>query len=162
VVGKTGTVSRYVSDVILLVNENCSISATVQSAGTADPATPLAGGNNTPHDQGIVKGQGNFEEGKPLVKIVYLPKDSKIARGDFVVTSGLGPYFPAGLRLGLVKEVPERTKQYPTFGLYRDATVEPTANLNQLDELFVVLGLKEGESQGSDATPHADAVPPAN
>ena len=41
VVGKTGNVSRYVTDVILMVNENCSISALVeppQAPGTAfDP-----------------------------------------------------------------------------------------------------------------------------
>lgn len=159
VVGKTGTVSRYVSDVILLVNENCSISATVQSAAeTASPTT----GTNAAHDQGIVKGQGNFEEGKPLVKILYLPKDSKIAPGDFVVTSGLGPYFPPGLRLGVVKEVPELTKEYPTFGLYRDATVEPTANLNQLDELFIVLGLKEGDKPDSDSASQTGAADPSH
>ena len=131
VVGKTGTVSRYVTDVILLVNENCSISATVD--GT--------------HDQGIVKGQGNFEEGKPRVEVKYLPKNSQVAIGQFVVTSGLGPYFPAGLRLGTVVEVPPVKKAYPTFGLYREAYIEPTADLNQLDELFIVLGPKQETNQ---------------
>jgi rod shape-determining protein MreC len=131
VVGKTGTVSRYVTDVILMVNQNCSISATVE--GT--------------HDQGIVQGQGNFEEGKPRVKVNYLPKDSQVAVGQFVLTSGLGPYFPAGLRLGTVTEVPPVKNEYPTFGLYREAVIEPTANLNQLDELFIVLGPKQADSQ---------------
>ena len=74
VVGKTGTVSRDTTDVILMVNQNCSISATVD--GTKD--------------QGIVKGQGNFEEGKPRVMVDYLPKESQVAPGQFVVTSGLG------------------------------------------------------------------------
>jgi rod shape-determining protein MreC len=127
VVGKTGSVSRYVTDVILLVNENCSISATVE--GT--------------RDQGIVRGQGNFEEGKPRVQVQYLPKDSQVGIGQFVVTSGLGPYFPAGLRLGTVVEVPPITQAYPTFGLYREAYIEPTADLNKLDELFIVLGPKQ-------------------
>jgi rod shape-determining protein MreC len=129
VVGKTGSVSQYVTEVILLVNENCSISATVQGAGT--------------RDQGIVRGQGNFEEGKPRVRVQYLPKDSDVAIGQFVVTSGLGPYFPAGLRLGTIVEVPPISKAYPTFGLYREAYIEPTADLNKLDELFIVLGPKQ-------------------
>ena len=103
VVGKTGNVSRDTTDVILMVNQNCSISATVE--GT--------------HDQGIVKGQGNFEEGKPRVMVEYLPKDSQVAPGQFIVTSGLGPYFPVGLRLGTVIEVPPVKNEYPTFGLYR-------------------------------------------
>ena len=59
VVGKTGVVSRYVTDVILMVSPNCGISAFVD--GT--------------HDQGIVQGEGNFEEAKPRVMMDYLPKD---------------------------------------------------------------------------------------
>ena len=144
VVGKTGVVSRYATDVILMVNENCSISANVE--GT--------------HDQGIVKGQGNFEEGKPRVLVDYLPKDSQIAPGQFMVTSGLGPYFPAGLRLGTVVEVAPMQNAYPTFGLYRQAIIEPTADLNQLDELFIVLGPKEGakpDASKPDTTPSPDA-----
>ena len=126
VVGKTGNVSRSVTDVILLVNENCSISATVE--GTKE--------------QGIVQGDGNFEEGKPRVQVKYLPQNSTVADGQFIVTSGLGPYFPAGLRLGTVVDVPKISKNYPTFGLYREAYIEPTADLNNLDELFIVLGDK--------------------
>jgi rod shape-determining protein MreC len=129
VVGKTGNVSQYVTDVILMLDANCSISAVVD--GT--------------HDHGIAQGQGNYEEGKPRVKVKYLPKDSKIAVGQFIVTSGLGPYFPAGLRLGTVTEVPEVENKYPTFGLYREAIIEPTADLDQLNELFIVLGPKEDE-----------------
>ena len=141
VVGKTGSVSRYVTDVILLVNQNCNISATVE--GT--------------QDQGIVQGEGNFEEGKPRVEIKYLPKDSQIGLGQFVVTSGLGPYFPAGLRLGTVVKVPPVKKVYPTFGLYRDAYIEPTADLNKLDELFIVLGPKEQE--GTNVSNNAPVSP---
>jgi rod shape-determining protein MreC len=133
VVGKTGTVSQYVTDVILLVNVNCSISATIE-----DPNDP------TTHDQGIVQGQGNFDEVKPHALINFLPKNSRVAPHQFVVTSGLGPYFPAGLRLGEIIEVPPLTNTYKNgFGLYRQATIEPTADLNQLDELFIVLGPKQ-------------------
>ena len=132
VVGKTGNVSTYVTDVILLVNQNCSISANIE--GTKD--------------QGIVQGQGNFEEGKPRVKVNYLPKTSAVAVGQFVVTSGLGPYFPAGLRLGTITDVPTVKNAFPTFGLYREATIEPTADLNQLDELFIVLGPKQETKEG--------------
>ncbi len=90
VVGKTGTVSHDVTDVILMVNENCAITATVQ--GT--------------RDNGIVKGQGNYEEGSQRVLMQYLPKDSQVAAGQFVVTSDLSPNFPAGLKIGQVIEVP--------------------------------------------------------
>jgi rod shape-determining protein MreC len=128
VVGKTGTISGDVTDVILLVNKNCNISATIQDT----------------HDQGIVQGQGNFDDVKPRVLINYLPKNSQVAMHQFVVTSGLGPYFPAGLRLGEIIVVPPLMKNYDGgFGLYRHAIIEPTADLNQLDELFIVLGPKQ-------------------
>ncbi len=146
VVGKTGVVSKYVTDVILMVNQNCSISATVD--GT--------------HDQGIVEGQGNSDEGEPRVKVKYLPKDSQIAVGQFLVTSGLGPYFPAGLRLGTVTDVPPLKNDYPTFGLYREAVIEPTADLNQLDELFIVLGPKHETKQDAKPDTGTDTTPQAN
>ncbi len=66
VVGKTGTVSRDVTDVILMVDRNCSITAKVD--GT--------------QDQGIVKGQGNFEQGGSRILMEYLPKNSTIATGQ--------------------------------------------------------------------------------
>ena len=128
-----------------MLSKNCSISAFVE--GT--------------HDHGIVKGQGNFEEGKPRVMVDYLPKTSTVAPGQFIVTSGLGPYFPAGLRLGTVVEVPPLNNEYPTFGLYREAIMEPTADINQLDELFIVLGPKQSDGQTAkpDAKPDQDAKP---
>lgn len=144
VVGKTGNVSRYVTDVILMVSPNCSIVATLEDSSSPGDVSKI-------HDQGIVQGLGNYEEGKPRVELKYLPKNSKIAVGQFVVTSGLGPYFPAGLRLGTVVEVPDVTQSYPTFGLYRRAFIEPTADLNQLDNLFIVLGSKQEAKSDQDA-----------
>ena len=141
VVGKTGEVSKYVTDVILMVNQNCSISANIEGS----------------HDQGIVKGQGNFEEGEPRVMVDYLPKTSQVAPGMFVVTSGLGPNFPAGLRLGTVLEVPPLNNEYPTFGLYRQAVIEPTADLNRLDELFIVLGPKKEDQNSNEPKPDASS-----
>jgi rod shape-determining protein MreC len=148
IVGKTGTVSRDVTDVILMVDRNCSITATVQ--GT--------------NDQGIVKGQGNFAEAGTHIQMEYLPKDSQVRIGDFIVTSDLSPNFPAGLKLGQVTEVPPLNNTFPTFGMYREAVVQPTANLNQLNELFIVLGPKQPATPSPDTTPApADATtPPAD
>lgn len=147
IVGKTGDVSRDTTDVILMLSKNCNISAFVE--GT--------------HDHGIVTGLGNYEEGKPRVMMDFLPKESQVAPGQFIVTSGLGPNFPAGLRLGTVIEVPPLNNDYPTFGMYRQAIVEPTADLNQLDELFIVLGPKQGEkgaAPASDTAPAPDSGSP--
>jgi rod shape-determining protein MreC len=149
VVGKTGTVSRDVTDVILMVDRNCSITATVE--GT--------------QDQGIVKGQGNFEQGGSRIMMEYLPKNSTVAKGQFIVTSALSPNFPAGLKIGQVSDVPPLNNGFPTFGMYREAVIEPTANLDQLDELFIVLGPKQPEQQPGGApdtnAPPINGAPPA-
>lgn len=150
VVGKTGTVSRDVTDVILMVDRNCSITATVD--GT--------------HDQGIVKGQGNFEQGGSRIMMEYLPKNSTIATGQFIVTSDLSPNFPAGLKIGQVSEVPPLNNGFPTFGMYREAIIEPTADLNRLDELFIVLGPKApaqpSGTSDTNALPVNATSPPPN
>jgi rod shape-determining protein MreC len=144
VVGKTGTVSRDVTDVILMVDRNCSITATVD--GT--------------HDQGIVKGQGNFEQGGSRIMMEYLPKNSTVATGQFIVTSDLSPNFPAGLKIGQVSEVPPLDNGYPTFGMYREAVIEPTADLNRLDELFIVLGPKQPAQPAGTSDTNAPPVNP--
>jgi len=144
VVGKTGTVSRDVTDVILMVDRNCSITAKIE--GT--------------NDQGIVKGQGNFEQGGSRIMMEYLPKNSTVAQGQFIVTSDLSPNFPAGLKIGQVSEVPPLDNGFPTFGMYREAVIEPTADLNRLDELFIVLGPKQPAQPSDTNAPPVNATPP--
>jgi hypothetical protein len=101
----------------------------------------------------------------------YLPKNSTVAPGQFIVTSSLSPNFPAGLKIGQVTEVPPLNNGYPTFGMYREAVIEPTANLNQLDELFIVLGPKQpsdsnnsdtNAAPGSPTPPAADSATPSS
>jgi len=123
VVGKTGLVSRNVTEVILLINQNCKVSGSVESS----------------HDQGIVIGMGAPAEGSPRLKMEYLPRGAQIAIGERVFTSGLGGVFPPGLFLGTIIDIPPLTGNSGNFGLYREATIDPALDLTQLDELFVVL-----------------------
>jgi len=123
VVGKTGLVSRNVTEVILLINQNCKVSGSVESS----------------HDQGIVVGMGAPAEGSPRLKMEYLPRGAQIAIGERVFTSGLGGVFPPGLFLGTIIDIPPLTGNSGNFGLYREATIDPALDLTQLDELFVVL-----------------------
>jgi rod shape-determining protein MreC len=130
-----------------MVDPNCSITATLE--GT--------------HDQGIIKGQGNYQQGGTHIMMEYLPKSSQVSPGQFVVTSNLSPNFPAGLKIGQITEVPPLNNDFPTFGMYREAVVEPTADLNKLDELFVVLGPKQPAQPGdkSDTSAPPSAATPA-
>jgi rod shape-determining protein MreC len=124
-VGKTGTVSRYATEVILLVDENCKVAA-------------VSRGSNA---QGIVVGEGNFDQGKPRMHMKFIDRNANLAVGELVYTSGLGGVFPAGLPIGVVSEVPPLSSTI-NFGLYREAIIDPVVDLGQFNELFIIVGAK--------------------
>jgi rod shape-determining protein MreC len=127
VVGKTGTVSRDVTEVILLLNQNCKISGLAEES----------------REQGILVGAGNAEPNKPRTRLTYVSRNARIGIGERVLTSGLGGVFPPGLLLGFVQEVPPLSPKV-NFGLYREVTVEPAIDLSQVDEVFIILAAQEG------------------
>jgi rod shape-determining protein MreC len=66
-----------------------------------------------------------------------IPSTATVSRGDLVVTSGHGGNYPRGLLLGTVEGVEERP-QAP----FKTATVEPAANLSDLDTVLVLVSFK--------------------
>lgn len=68
-----------------------------------------------------------------LLKLPYLSTSSDIAKGDLLVTSGLGGGFPPGYPVGVVTEV----KRDPAQSL-ADVTVKPAAALDRARELLFV------------------------
>ena len=125
VVGKTGAVGKYATRVILLVDENCKISAVTENSRA----------------RGIVIGATSLNSGNPVCRITFVGRDSEFAPNERVFTTGLGGAFPANLLIGTIKEAPPLSAE-KNFGLYRDGVVEPTVDLNNLEEVFVVTGVK--------------------
>lgn len=125
VIGKTSEVGRNITEVILLVDENCKIAATIQ-------------GSNA---QGIVVGDSNYQEGRPRARMKFIDRNANIAVGELVFTSGLGGVFPQGLLVGTVAEVP-KIKDSTVAGLYQEAIIDPAVDLRDLQELFIIIGVK--------------------
>ncbi|MDR1146607.1 MAG: rod shape-determining protein MreC [Verrucomicrobiales bacterium] len=123
VVGKTGAVGKYATNVILLVDENCKISSVTESSQA----------------RGIIVGATSLNSGVPLCKITFVPRDTPLAVGERVFTSGLGGIFPANLLIGTVKEAPALSTAV-NFGLYREGVIEPAVDLNNLEEVFIITG----------------------
>lgn len=136
VVGKTGAVGRYTTEVILMSDQNCSIAGSLEGS----------------NDQGMVIGMGAPAEGRFRARMTYLPRDSKPLVGTRVFTGGVGGVFPPGLFLGTVLEVPSLAAPIPAtggkisgigggsgYGLYREIVIDPALDLTHLDELFVIL-----------------------
>ena len=88
-------------------------------------------------DSGIVSGDISLS-GESLCKLSYLPKNSGIAAGDRVVTSGIGGVFPKDLRVGTVKSV-----ELDANGLSLSAVIEPFADINNVTEVLIIKSFGE-------------------
>jgi rod shape-determining protein MreC len=119
-VGRTTTVAKDISMVMLLTDETCQVAARIEETG----------------DQGILSGQRTAGETTPTLVLNFLKRNADIKPGMKVMTAGVsGGVFPAGIPLGTVREF--RTRE-----LDGQAIIEPAADLSRLEDVFVVLGTK--------------------
>lgn len=77
-------------------------------------------------------------------KMSYLSRESGAAAGDTIVTSGVGGIFPKDLIIGKVAEI-----RMESHGISLYAVVEPTADIQNVKDVFVITGF---EGQGDDAS----------
>lgn len=116
-VGRTAEVSKRVSDVLLISDPACKVSAQISRTGA----------------HGILEGTGSPFDGHARCRMRFINKNIPARAGDEVVTSGLGMIYPQGLLIGYVEKV-----YLDSGGLYQYADVIPKANLGMLTYVFVV------------------------
>lgn len=117
VVGKVVRASSNMAQVALLTDPMLSIDARV----------------DTTRDRGVVTGSPNN-----TCVMKYISRKAAVRNGDKVMTSGLDGVFPKGLSIGVIESV-----QPGPQGLFLEAQVQPTADLNELEEVLVIL-VKQG------------------
>jgi rod shape-determining protein MreC len=115
-VGRVTSVSYTKSQVVLVGDPNCRVSATVENAA---------------RDMGVVIASGPLDTS--LVDLTYLASSANLKPGQSVITSGLGGVFPKGIPIGQI--VDARSVEY---GLYTDARVKLNANLGSLEQVWVL------------------------
>jgi rod shape-determining protein MreC len=76
-------------------------------------------------------------------RLEYVGKEEDVVVGDTLVTSGLGLLFPRGFPVGTVFQILE-----DKGGISKRVRVVGSANLNALDELFIVTGAREWNDTG--------------
>jgi rod shape-determining protein MreC len=123
VVGKVGVVGKYSSRIVFLTDDNCRISVEVEETRA----------------RGILSGAGLSLTGKPQAKISFVSRDTPLPIGARVFSSGLGGVFPQGLLVGTVREAPPLSADL-NFGLYREGKIEPIVDLDNLKEVFIIVG----------------------
>lgn len=120
-VGQVTAVASNWAIVQSLSNENIAVSGMVNSQETS--------GN----DSGMVRGYKDSEN-RLLAKLYYLPLDSKVKKGDEILTSGLGGLYPKGIRIGKVLDIEEDKGK-----IMKNAVIEPYVEFNKLQEVMLVV-----------------------
>ncbi|HZF01992.1 MAG TPA: rod shape-determining protein MreC [Methylomirabilota bacterium] len=115
-VGRVSSAGTYRSQVILLGDPNCRVSARV---------------TNPAHDIGILTASGPLDNS--LLNLTYLSSSAVVKSGQQVTTSGAGGIFPAGIPIGQIADAEKKE-----FGLYTEARVKLSANLGALKEVWVL------------------------
>jgi rod shape-determining protein MreC len=116
-VGKTtGVISKHSAQVILISDENCRVSATVE--GT--------------REQGIVKGERATSGGVPTIGLGFLNKQANLRPGINIYTSGVGGVFPSGVAIGVIRDFKVRE-------LDGYSTITPAVDLSTIEDVFVVV-----------------------
>ena len=118
-VGKTTTIAKNAATVLLISDENCRVAAMVEGA----------------REQGIVRGERTSTNAEPEISLNFLPKSTRLQRGQKVLSSGVGGVFPPGVALGVVN-------QFEVRPLDCRATLTPTVPLTTIQDVFVVVGRK--------------------
>src|SRR5215467_2533990 len=97
--------------------------------------------------------------GEPLLNMKYVGNDDEVAIGARVVTSGMDRIFPKDLPVGVITQV-------KPGGQYKQIRVKPSANLEKLVEVIVLLTtdqvvLKQAAPQASSSSAPGAASQPA-
>jgi rod shape-determining protein MreC len=116
-IGRVNLANLASSQVVLLGDSNCKVSARVENPG---------------HDMGVIGPSGPLET--EFVEMSFLSSNANIKPGQDVKTSGEGGLFPKDILIGKVVDT------HPAeFGLATVARVKLAANLSSLDEVWVKL-----------------------
>ena len=115
-IGRISSVGLARSQVSLIGDPNCRVSALVEDAS---------------QDTGILSASGPLDSS--LADLTYLSSSATLKSGQQVVTSGIGGVFPKGIPIGVVVDA-----QQVEYGLYTEARVKLSANMGALEEVWVL------------------------
>ncbi len=111
-----------------------------------DPTLHVGVSDARTRDTGIVAGTIALSQ-QGRCKMSYIDRGSAVAKGDIVVTSGVGGVFPKGLMIGVVSEV-----QVESHGTSLYAVLEPAVDIYGIKDVVVITGF-EGQTRERSSAP---------
>lgn len=123
-VGRVVSVSSNSAQISLITDREMAVGAILEE---------------TRETKGIVEGLG--DNGK--LRIINIPYYSPVQDGERVISSGLSEFYPPGIPIGKISDI-----QKDANGLVLSASVEPSVNFDQLEEVLVIKQVKGTAEQG--------------
>jgi rod shape-determining protein MreC len=120
-VGRVESVGLTRSQVVLIGDPKCRVSAMVQNTNNI----------SAPRDYGVLGNASPLD--RELIDLTHLLPNTTIKAGQNVITSGLGEIFPKDIPIG--KVVDTHSVEY---GLATEARVKLSASLGSLEEVWVL------------------------
>ena len=105
------------------------------------PDVPVGGYCIRTKDTGVVEGDVDLAE-KGLCKLKYIDRDSKIEKGDIIVSSGNSGLFPVDRIIGTVEDITAEES-----GLSLTATIKPAVDVMSVNNVFVITNFN-GQGEG--------------
>lgn len=97
-----------------------------------NPSINVSVSDNRTRDTGNISGNMDYAlKGYTLMN--YVKNTNTMASGDYIITSGAGGVFPAGLIVGMVDEVKSSENTVSCF-----ATVKPSVSFDKLSDIMVI------------------------
>jgi rod shape-determining protein MreC len=115
-VGRVGEVGYTQSLVVLLGDPDCRVAVMIDET----------------RESGVIAPSSASPLDSTLVELGYLSRNSKLAPGQRVITSGVGGIFPKGILVGQLVDW-----KSVGYGLYNEARVKVKVNMNTLEEVWV-------------------------
>ncbi len=112
-VGRISKVYAHTSKVLLITDPDSAVSGLLQTSRLT----------------GIVRGRGANAD----LLMDYLPQHEKVAKGEIVITSGMGGEFPKNLIIGQVTEVIQKD-----YNVFQKAIVHPSVDFDRLETVVVI------------------------
>jgi rod shape-determining protein MreC len=134
VVGRVIGVSPWTAQVLLLTDERAAAGAVVGQLGASNAL-------------GAVRGMGR----NGLLEMRYVPGLEPVKVGDYVLTTGQDGIYPQGLNVGEVVEFKPGSATQP-----HDIKVKPSARLNALEEVAVLLYHPPPRTAPTETLPNMD------
>jgi rod shape-determining protein MreC len=115
-IGRISDVGYTQSLVVLLGDPDCRVAVMIEDT----------------RENGVIAPSSASPLDNTLVELGFLSRNSKLAPGQRVVTSGMGGLFPKGILVGQIVDW-----KSVGYGLYNEARVKVQVNMNTLEEVWV-------------------------